>query len=282
MMKLALMRTATGKEDPELPLLQRIRSLELPASEIAAQINASQSSSNRHISTSTVQRRLRESGLHGRIAAWAKKHEQWTLDQWKSVLWSDESKFEIFGSNRRVFVRRRKGERMDSTCLVPTVKHGGGGVMVWGCFAGDTVGDLFKIEGTLNQHGYHSILQRHAIPSGLRLVGRSFIFQQDNDPKHTSRLCKGYLTKKESDGVLRQMTWPPQSPDLNPIEMVWGELDRRVKAKGPTSAKHLWELLQDCWKTISGDYLLKLMERMPRVCKAVIRAKGGYFEETRI
>ncbi|CAJ0928226.1 unnamed protein product [Ranitomeya imitator] len=108
---------------------------------------------------------------------------------------------------------------MDSTCLIPTVKHGGGGVMVWGCFAGDTVGDLFKIEGILNQHGYHSILQRHAIPSGLRLVGPSFIFQQDNDPKHTSRLCKGYLTKKESDGVLRQMTWPPQSPDLNPIKM---------------------------------------------------------------
>ena len=69
MMKLALMRTTTGKEDPELPLLQRISSLELPASEIAAQINASQSSSNRHISISTVQRILHESGLHGRIAA---------------------------------------------------------------------------------------------------------------------------------------------------------------------------------------------------------------------
>ena len=109
MMKLALMRTATGKEDPELPLLQRIRSFEL----IAALICASQSSSNRPISTSTVQRRLRESGLHGQIAAkkpllkdtnkrlaWAKKHEQWTLGQWKSVLWSEESKFEIFGSNQ--------------------------------------------------------------------------------------------------------------------------------------------------------------------------------------
>ena len=90
------------------------------------------------------------------------------------------------------------------------------------------------------------------------------------------------MTKKESDGVLRQMTWPPQSPDLNPIEMVWGELDRRVKAKGPTCAKPLWELLQDCWKTISGDYLLKLIKRMPRVCEAVIKAKGGYFEEPRI
>ena len=124
---------------------------------------------------------------------------------------------------------------------------------------------------------YQSILQRHAIPSGLRLVGPSFVFQQGNDPKHTSRLCNGYLTKKESDGVLGQMTWPQQSPNLNPVEMVWDELDRRVKAKQPTSAQHLWELLQDCWKTIPGDYLMKLIERMPRVCKAVIKAKGGYF-----
>ena len=60
----ALMRIAIGKEDPELPLLQNIHSLELTAPQIAAQIKASQSSSNRHISTSTVQR-LRESGLHG-------------------------------------------------------------------------------------------------------------------------------------------------------------------------------------------------------------------------
>ena len=154
--------------------------------------------------------------------------------------------------------------------------------MVWGCFAGDTVGDLFKSEGTLNQHGYHSILQQHAILSGLHLVGPSFIFQQDNEPKHTSRLCKGCLTKKESDGALSQMTWPPQSPDLNPIEMVWDEMDRRVKAKVSTSIQHLWEFLQDYWKTISGDDLMKLIERIPRVCKAEIKAKGGYFEEWEI
>uniref|UniRef100_A0A4W5KUW6 Tc1-like transposase DDE domain-containing protein n=1 Tax=Hucho hucho TaxID=62062 RepID=A0A4W5KUW6_9TELE len=64
--------------------------------------------------------------------------------------------------------------------------------------------------------------------------------------QHTSRLCKGYLTKKESDGALHQMTWTPQSPDLNPIEMVWDELNRRVKEKQPTSAQHMWVLLQDC------------------------------------
>ena len=128
-----------------------------------------------------VQRRLDESGLRGWIAtkkpllkdtnknnrlAWAKKHEQWTLDRWKSVLWSDESTFEMFGSHRHFFVRRRVGERMISACVVPTVKYGGGGVMVWGCFAGDAVSDLFRIQGTLNQHIYHSILQWNAIPSG--------------------------------------------------------------------------------------------------------------------
>ena len=70
-----------------------------------------------------------------------------------------ESKLEIFVSNRRVFVKCGVGERMISACVFPTVKHGGGCVMGWGCFAGDTVSDLFKIQDTLNQHGYHSILQ---------------------------------------------------------------------------------------------------------------------------
>ena len=84
-------------------------------------------------------------------------------------------------------------------------------------------------------------------PPGLRLVELSFVFQQDNDPTHL------HLTKKESDGVLHQMPWPPQSPDLNPIEMVWDELNRRVKEKQPTSAQHMWELLQDCWKSIPGE-----------------------------
>ena len=78
--------------------------------------------------------------------------------------------------------------------------------------------------------------------------------------------------------MLYQMSWPPQSPNLNPIEMVWDELDRRVKEKQLTSAQHMWELLQDYWKSIPGE----AGERRPRVCKAVIEAKGGYFEESQI
>ena len=148
MMKLALMRTATGKEDPVTSAAEdkfirvtSLRNRQLTAPQIAAQIKASQSS------TSIVQRRLHKAGLHGQIAAkkpllkntnkkkrlgWAKKHKQWTVDRGKSVLWSDEPKFQIFGSNCCVFVRRRVCERMISACVVPTVKHGDGvGVLCW-------------------------------------------------------------------------------------------------------------------------------------------------------
>ena len=86
-----------------------------------------------------------ENGLHERVAVkkpllckanirkrleFAKTYKDWTVDQWMKVLWTDESKFEIFGSKRRQNVRWRSNERYHSECIVPTVKHGGGTVLV--------------------------------------------------------------------------------------------------------------------------------------------------------
>jgi len=65
-------------------------------------------------------------------------------------------------------------------------------VRLWGCFAGKKVGNLVKIEGVMDQRQYHSILKFHAFPSGKKIAGRDFVFQQDNDPKHTSKLCRNY------------------------------------------------------------------------------------------
>ena len=65
--------------------------------------------------------------------------------------------------------------------------------MVWGCFGGGKVGDFYRVKGILKKEGYHSILQRHAIPYGRRLIGANFLLQQDNDPKHSSKLCNNYL-----------------------------------------------------------------------------------------
>lgn len=286
-------KATSPSEDKHLRVSSlRDRCLTVP--QLTEQLNSNRTKS---VSNSTVRRRLSSAGIHGRISArkpllrpqnikkrlqWAREHLHWTGEQWNSVLWSDESKFELFGSKRRKYVRRRKGERNHPQCTTPTVKHGGGSVMVWGCFAADKVGDLHKVQGILNQHGYHSILQRHALPSGRRLVGANFVLQQDNDPKHTSKLCKAYLAKKEDAGVLSVMTWPAQSPDLNPIELLWDELDRRVRAMRPVNVNQLWEYLNQAWNDIPASCCQKLVARMPRLCRAVIKAKGRYFEENRV
>lgn len=65
--------------------------------------------------------------------------------------------------------------------------------MVWGCFAGNCVGDIVKIDGILKKERYKEILRNNAIPSGLRIVEEKFVFQQDNDPKHTAKLCVGTI-----------------------------------------------------------------------------------------
>lgn len=164
------------------------------------------------VSASSVRRRLTAVGLNGCCAArkpllrlvnkhkrliWVKKHQNWIADQWKQVLWTAESKFEIFRSWRWVYVRWRTNEWM-ITALLPTVKHSGGNVNIWRCFVGNTAGDIYWVPGILNQHEYHAILQYHAIPSGMQLIGNRFVFMQDNDLKHTCKRYKNYLQKKIS------------------------------------------------------------------------------------
>ena len=145
--------------------------------------------------------------------------------------------------------------------------------MVWGCFGDGKVGYLYKVKRILNKEGYHAILQRHAILCEQCLIGANL---QDNDPKHTSKhtLCKNYLGKKQSAGILSLMEWLAHSPDLNPIELLWEQLDRMVCKKCPSSQSNLWEMLQEAWGEISSHYLNKLTARMPKVCKAVIAANG--------
>lgn len=149
-------------------------------------------------------------------------------------------------------------------------------------FWGFSCWDFVKIDGILKKEDYHNIIQKHVVPSGTRLIGTGFIFQQDNDPKHTSMLCKNYLMNLERTKKLEVMVWPPQSPDLNPIELLWDELDRAVRKIYPTSKTSLWSILQQEWKKISTNTLNRLVARMPRICQAVIKNKGGHFDESNI
>jgi len=81
--------------------------------------------------------------------------------------------------------------------------------MVWGCFSSNGMGPIFKIDGIMDRYVYKGML-----PYSRRNMPRGWIFQQDNDPKHTSKLISDWFTSKK----VKVMEWPPQSPDLNPIE----------------------------------------------------------------
>ena len=190
------------------------------------------------VSLLVCQPKARKTGVQSQVESY-QRLKKWNLMPPCLTRWTDESKFEIFWSNRRICKLRRVGERTATPCITPTLKHGGGSVMDWEAFANYKVGDLYQVKGKLNHTGYHKILQDHANYSGMRLVAPGFLLIQDNNPKHTSKLCQRYIKSKNEQHILQLISWPAQSADLNPIELVWDELDRKVTAKQPINATRL-------------------------------------------
>jgi transposase len=235
----------------------------------------------------TIQNRLMEAGLYGRVARrkpliseknriarlnWAKEHANWTIQQWECVLWSDESKFNLFGSDGQVLVRRRAGEAMNSACVVPTVKHGGGNIMVWASMSAYGPGPIRLVEGVMDQYQYRSILEETMLPAAQNLFAdRRWIFQHDNDPKHTAKSVKQWI----EDQDFHCLWWPAQSPDLNPIEHLWQDVDLPVKNFRPSNKEELFRVVNDAWRGILSSRCRNLVQSMGRRCKAVIDAKGG-------
>lgn len=241
--------------------------------------------SNIILSARTVRRRLVHMGLFGRIAVkkpliskknrkarleFARTHISWSDEKWKTVLWSDESKFNIFGSDGKHYVRRPKDTRYSVKYQIPTIKHGGGSIMVWGCFSSSKTGPMIKIDGIMDRFLYRDILQNHMLPYAEWEMPLNWHFQQDNDPKHTSQLVKKFLNENSVDLI----KWPSQSPDLNPIEHLWDYLDRQIRKKNISNRNEFWEELQKQWNMIPEDVCANLVSSMRRRCAAVIEAKG--------
>uniref|UniRef100_A0A1I7WIJ5 DDE_3 domain-containing protein n=1 Tax=Heterorhabditis bacteriophora TaxID=37862 RepID=A0A1I7WIJ5_HETBA len=198
--------------------------------------------------------------------AFAREHLTWSTADWTKVLFSDDSKFNCFGSDGKKYVRHRLGEELMLKCTIPTIKHGGGSVMVCAVFNRNGPGPLHIVEGIMDSTSYVRILGENILPYvRSQRLGRNWIFQQNNDLKTQVTPRNKKITKME---------WPSQSSDLNPIEHLWNDVEKEVQRQKPSNIKALEAVIKKAWAQISVQRCANLVDFMPRRCAVIINNFG--------
>ncbi len=206
-----------------------------------------------------------------RCLTWAVEKKNWTVAQWSKVLFSDESKFCISFGNQGPRVWRKSGEAQNPCCLKSSVKFPQS-VMIWAAMSSAGVGPLCFLKSTVNAAIYQEILEHFMLPSADKLYGDAdFIFQQDLAPAHTATGIKSWF----NDHGVTVLDWPANSPDLNPIENLWGIVKRKMRDTRPNNADELKATVKETWASIPPQQCHKLITSMPRRIEAVIKAKGA-------
>jgi transposase len=218
------------------------------------------------------------SDIHKRARyKWAKVHKDWTVNDWAKVIFSDETRINLWTSDGIQYCLRKEGTTLQPFHVQETVKYGGGHLMFWGCMTYRGLGYGSKIyDGNMKAEDYLHILKTSLKDTlkHYRYSTNSFIFQHDNDRKHTAKGTKNYLFNQG----IEVLPWPSNSPDLNPIEYVWRYLKVKIGSREnkPKNIDELWELVLQEWEKIPADYIKSLYESMPSRVQAVLEAKGGH------
>lgn len=244
-----------------------------------------------NISARTVRRRLVQFGLRSRRPAkkpllskknlkdrlkFCRLHKDWTADDWAKVVFSDESPFSCFANRGGIRVRRRPGERYKLICTLPTIKHPET-VHVWGCFSARGIGALRILpKGTsMNSQWYVNTLDNYLLPTlHSHFAGEECYFQDDGAPCHRAKVVKAWLAEERVSAL---PFWPGNSPDLNPIENLWGVMGALVRQKQPRNRTELENSISFAWASPQiAQHIQSLVDSMPRRIAAVLKNKGQH------
>lgn len=183
----------------------------------------------------------------------------------KKILWTDRRCVSCY-------IWRKNNAEFQTSNITLTIKYGGGSVMVWGCFNASGPGRLAVINGTMNSAVYQKLLRENVWPSVHDLKLKcTWVLQQDNDPKHTSKSTSEWLIKNK----MRTLEWPGQSPDPNLIDMLWHDLKKVVHARKPSSVVKLQQFCKNEWAKIPSQCCKRLTASYHKRLITIFAAKGG-------
>ncbi len=144
--------------------------------------------------------------------------------------------------------------------------------MIWGAMSSAGVGPLSFLKSNVTASVYQEILEHFMLPSVDPLFkDADFIFHQDLAPGHTATSTKSWL----NDHGVGVLDWPENSPDLNPIENLWGIVKRKMRNMRPKNADELKATVKETWASIPLQQCHKRITSIPRQIEAVIKAKGA-------
>ena len=197
---------------------------------------------------------------------WAKKHRDWTVEDWNKVIFSDETKINRWGSDGAQITWEHKDDPLQPHNYQTRLKGGGGSMMVWGCMTSLGVGYACRIvEYPMKSELYTHILATSCkkILEYFGLSNEEVIFQQDGDTKHTSKYSKKWL----ADNKIRYIEeWPANSPDLNPIEHLWHPVKLKLDAYNtkPKNMDEVWDRFDKEWNAFTKEDIEKYYKTMPK------------------